>query len=140
MTAIGTALSGMQASLARLNAAASNIANANSTGPIPATSAAQPVGTAAPGQAQVYQAVTVSQSETVGGGTAAQTVPVVPSYIPTYDPTSTHADPSGMVAAPNVDVADQLVEQMTAKVAYEANLKVMQTANRMGETTLEVWG
>lgn len=116
MTAIGTALSGMQASLARLNAAASNIANANSTGPIPATSAAQP------------------------GGTAAQTVPVVPSYIPTYDPTSTHADPSGMVAAPNVDVADQLVEQMTAKVAYEANLKVMQTANRMGESTLEVWG
>lgn len=138
MSAIGSALSGLQASMVRLTVTASNIANANTTGPIAGASAATPSGGGSSGQ--VYQALTTQQSETPGGGTAAKAVPVAPSFIPTYDPGSIHADPSGMVAAPNVDVADQLVEQRTAMIAYEANLKVMQTANRMNETSLEIWG
>lgn len=138
MSAIGSALSGLQASMVRLNVTASNIANANTTGPVPGASAVSPSGGGSSGQA--YQPLTTQQSETPGGGTAAKAVAVAPSFIPTYDPGSIHADPSGMVAAPNVDVADQLVEQRTAMIAYEANLKVMQTANRMNETSLEIWG
>lgn len=138
MSAIGSALSGLQASMVRLNVTASNIANANTTGPVPGASAVSPSGGGSSGQA--YRPLTTQQSETPGGGTAAKAVAVAPSFIPTYDPGSIHADPSGMVAAPNVDVADQLVEQRTAMIAYEANLKVMQTANRMNETSLEIWG
>lgn len=130
MTAIGTALSGMQTSLARLTASASNIANANSTG----------APNAAAGQTQAYQPVRVQTSPTAGGGVAATTVSVTPTTVPRYDPTSPNADASGMVAAPNVDVASEMVEQLSAKIAYEANLKVMRTADRMGESTLEAWG
>lgn len=57
MIAVGTAFSGMQASIARLNASANNIANVNSTGPVPAVSPVAAVTPPAQGEPRVYQTV-----------------------------------------------------------------------------------
>jgi flagellar basal body rod protein FlgC len=61
-----------------------------------------------------------------GSGTVAYTVPVSPAYVATYDPQSPDANGQGLVAAPNVDLAQELVQLEVAKQAYEANLKTVE--------------
>lgn len=138
MMAVSTALSGLQASMMRLNASASNIANVSSTGPIPPVTAAQnPSGQQA--QPAVYQAIRAQQSDVKGGGTVATYRPVSPSYRLQSDPSSPYANAQGLVAAPNVDLASELTEQLSAALAFKANLKVIETANRLSDSMFERW-
>ena len=140
MIAIGTALSGLQASMMRLNASASNVANIESTGPVPPVSPAQPIPPRQqPNQASVYQAIRAQQSDVKGGGTIATYKPVSPSYRLRPDPTSPHANAQGLVGAPNVDLAGELTEQLSAQLAFKANLKVIETANRLHDSMFERW-
>jgi len=71
MQAIGAALSGIQASIARLNASANNIANVNSNGPL-ATAGTAPANPADP---QVYQPVRAQSAPVDGGGVYTRIVP-----------------------------------------------------------------
>ncbi|MBO9576287.1 MAG: flagellar biosynthesis protein FlgC [Sphingobium sp.] len=133
MNAIGIARSGLDAAMMRLTASASNIANAQSTGPVPGS-------TADTGDARVYRPVRTQASALADGGVSAQMVRADPGYRLTYDPASLQADARGMVAAPDVDVTDELVETLTAKLAFEANLKVIGTASELERRTTELWG
>jgi flagellar basal-body rod protein FlgC len=137
MTAIGTALSGLQASMARMTASAANIANAGSTGRLPSPAPETPA--AAPTSPTAYQPIRTQQSPVPGGGVAASFVPVTPSSITQYDPSSPDANADGMVAAPNVDVTDELVQQLVAKQEFGANLSVIKTSNRMDQSLFEIW-
>jgi flagellar basal-body rod protein FlgC len=74
----------------------------------------------------------------VGGGTAATVVPVTPSYVPSYDPSAPHANSSGLVAAPNVDLANQAAQQMVAQYAFAANANVVRIASQMQQTLLDI--
>ncbi len=122
-------LSGMQAAATRLEASASNIANASSSGSLPDAS----------GASSAYAPVTVRQSDVRGGGVSSRIVNAADPYVPTYDPTSPDADAEGMVAAPNVDMASELVNVMTARISYEASTKTMKVANDMLKTTLDAF-
>ena len=133
MSVSGIARSGLDASMLRLTASASNIANVQSNGVVP--------GSAADGSGQrAYQPVRADVSPTAGGAVQARLAPVDPAYRLTYDPGSRLADAQGMVAAPNVDVTGELVEQIAAKLAFEANLKVIATANELERGTIRLWG
>lgn len=123
-------VSGMQAAATRLEAAAQNIANARSSGPLPTSS----------GATTAYAPVTVKQSDVKGGGVSARIVNAGGDpYVPTYDPSSPDADAEGMVAAPNVDMAGELVNVMTARMSYEASAKTLKVANDMMKTTLDAF-
>lgn len=122
-------LSGMQAAATRLEASASNIANASSSGSLPD----------AAGASSAYAPVTVRQSDVRGGGVSARIVNAADPYVPAYDPTSPDADAEGMVATPNVDTASELVNVMTARISYEASAKTMKVANDMQKTTLDAF-
>ena len=118
-------LSGMQASTLRLNAAASNIANMNSDGALPA-----------PGQAsaspQAYQPVQVQQTSAgATGGTAASVSNVNPSSVTKYDPSASYANNKGQVATPNVDVLNEILNIATSKAGFTANAKVADAVNQM---------
>ncbi len=132
MSAIGIARSGLDASLLRLTASAANIANAQASGVVPGSGAGS-------GQ-QAYQPVRVEISPLAGGGVQSRLAPVDPAYRLTYDPASRHADARGMVAAPNVDIAGELVEQIAAKAAFQANFKILSTAAELERRTLQIWG
>ena len=145
MTAISTALSGLQASTTRLLASASNVANAQTRGPVPATPPTEPVRPRAPAARtaqetpQVYQAVETVQTEREDkGGVRAVHKPTVPSYIPEYDPDSAYADADGLVAAPNVDEVGELVNQMEALRSYRANMATVRTSIEMDESTVSL--
>jgi flagellar basal-body rod protein FlgC len=115
LSAVSTALSGLAVATLRLNVAANNIANAQSAGALPGT----------PGPAP-YTPLQVVQSEGASG-TAADTEPVDPAYIPAFDPQSPDANAQGLVAMPNIDLTQEIVQLTTAQQSYAANLKTLQT-------------
>jgi flagellar basal-body rod protein FlgC len=124
----------MNAASAWLTASASNVANLQSDGPVPATPPSQPVAQT-PGS--VYQPITVMQTSTPSGGVSAGFAPVLPSYSLVYDPTAPAADAQGMIATPNVDLGQEVVNQMMATIAYKANLDSFKAADSALKTLLD---
>lgn len=55
-----------------------------------------------------------------------------------YDPGHPDADGEGMVAMPNVDILEEMVDMMTAAKAYEANVTVIKSAKRMALKALDI--
>jgi flagellar basal-body rod protein FlgC len=135
--AISTALSGMTANMLRLRNSASNVANAQTRGTIPSSPPSQPVPASGSGQ-QVYQAVRTQLTATPNGGVAASSTPTLPSYLIEYDPTAPYANEQGLVAAPNVDLAREAVEQIVAEHSYKANIATIRTAAEMERSLLDL--
>jgi flagellar basal-body rod protein FlgC len=80
----------------------------------------------------------VNQVATAGGGTAANVAPVSPTYVPQFAPGSPFADQNGLVAAPNVDLANEAVQQIIARYEFTANAKVMQVNAQMMQSLLNI--
>jgi flagellar basal-body rod protein FlgC len=125
-----SALSGMQAASLRLTASANNLANINSNGALP--SATQTASNAP----QPYQPVHVEQtSETgadgVSGVTVARARNTAPGYISLYDPTASFADAQGMVAAPNVDLQNEITNIVQAKQEFVVNANVAKSIDNL---------
>ena len=131
MSILSIAASGLAAASRRLEVSANNIANAQDTGPLPD---AQNAGNFPP----VYLAQRVDQVEAAGGGTVANVRTASPGYVTQYDPTAPFADKNGLVAAPNVDLANEAVQQITARVEFEANAKVIQVYSEMMKSLLDI--
>ena len=116
----------------RLNAVASNLANADS--------AAGPDG-------QVYKARHVVFEATPAQEAAAQgTAGVRVSRVVTddaqprrvHDPKHPLADAEGYVSLPNVNVAEEMVNMISAARSYENNVEVMNTARSLLQKTLQI--
>jgi flagellar basal-body rod protein FlgC len=130
--AFAIAESGMAAATRRLEVSAANVANMSTNGPMPDANASDPTRFPA-----AYVPLRVDQVD-VAGGTAARVTTVSPSYVPTYDPAAPYADKNGMVAAPNVDLANEAVQQITALYTFAANAKVMQVESQMMRVLLDI--
>ena len=127
-------LSGMNAASRRLEVSASNVANVTTAGALPDASAdAQAAG-------QVYQPLQVVQSDLgQGAGTTTMIVASQPATHQSYGPTAPYADARGMVAMPNVDLASEMVNQMTSLALYKANAELVRTAaDEMAKTTFQI--
>ncbi|MGA7803000.1 flagellar basal body rod protein FlgC [Bradyrhizobium sp.] len=134
MSSISTiALSGMNAAGRRLQVTASNIANVGSNGALPSANGTVPVG--AP---QAYVPLDVVQTASTDGGTQTSVATATPSYVATSDPSASFANQDGLVAAPNVDLAQQFVSTLVAKYSFAANAKVMQAADGMTQSLLNI--
>jgi len=133
----GIALSGLQASVARLNASAVNMANANTDGPVPDV---RPVSAAfslsSERGLQVYQPVRAEQTANPNGGVNVTYMPANPSYVLSYDPHASMANKDGMVASPNVDPGQETVEMVKAKSAYQASLSLIRAEDEMAHNLL----
>ncbi|CAO3451300.1 flagellar basal body rod protein FlgC [Azospirillum largimobile] len=131
---IGIALSGLTAQTRRLDASASNVANVRSTGAVPAADGAVAGGAVAGGtsgdQRAPYQPLAVAQTD-ASPGTRATFTPITPAYLQEYAPDDSAANADGMVAAPNVDLAKERVNQIAANRAYGANIAVVRTQDEM---------
>ena len=121
--------SGMTAQSQRLNAVASNLANADS-----ATSA----------NGDPYRAKQVVFSATPVGAGDAQGVKVLEVVEDTsplkmvYDPNHPMADAQGYVAMPNVNVVDEMVNMISASRAYQNNVDVLNTSKTLLLKTLTI--
>lgn len=132
--AMNIAVSGLVAASTSFAASASNIVNAGSNGPVPSMGPNMPV---PQGAGSVYQPVTASLSPQTDGGVAASLTPSLPGYVLAYDPSAPFANVQGMVAAPNVDPAREVVNEVMASLAYKANIATFKTAEEMEKTLLD---
>jgi flagellar basal-body rod protein FlgC len=123
----------MTAASRRLEVSARNIANASSSGPLPDASA-QVQASFPP----AYVAERVDQVEAPGGGTIANVGPDSPGTVPSYDPSAPYANDKGQVAAPNVDLANEAVQQILARENFAANVAVVRTYERMMKSLLDI--
>jgi flagellar basal-body rod protein FlgC len=128
-SSLSISASGLRASVVRLTASASNVANARSTG--------RPEAPPAEGR-EAYRPIDTVQRDTAGGGTVARVRERVPAFVPEYDPSSPHADEAGMVSAPNVDFAREAVSQIEASWNFKANLAAFRTSARMLDRLLDI--
>lgn len=116
----------------RLDIVAQNIANAQTTR----------TATGGPYQRQVvsFETELLKRSD----GTTAETVKVggiTPDSTPgqrVYNPQHPDAGPDGMVTMPNVNLAYEMVDLITATRAYEANLSFAKDAKTLAQKTLEI--
>lgn len=123
--------SAMTAQSMRLNATASNLANADSITSADGTPyrAKQVVFEATPigGDGNLSQGVRVSQ--------------VVDDASPprmVYDPKNPAADEKGYVAFSNVNVVEEMTNMISASRSYQTNVEVMNTAKTMMLRTLQI--
>lgn len=134
MTAFGIAVTGMRAATARLEAASANIANAQSGGAVPGSNAPA-------GAGRVFQPVRVEQFEAgasgAPGGAGFRFARDPNAFVQAYDPTSPDANGQGMVAFPNVDMATEALNLITAKLQYSISAKVARVASDMQRTALD---
>jgi len=121
--------SAMSAQSQRLNAVASNLANADS-----ATSAnGQPYKAK-----QVVFSATPSNSPAVSGVKVQQVIedPSPPKVV--YDPKHPAANAQGYVTMPNVNVTEEMVNMISASRAYQNNVETMNAAKSMLLKTLTI--
>jgi flagellar basal-body rod protein FlgC len=129
ISGFSTSLSGLMANSKRVAVSADNIANMRSRGVREDGPAVQP-GTFAPKQVQ--------DVTTAGGGVRAEVRPVTPPSVEVYAPGSPDADADGVAAIPNVNLAEELVTQMQAQRAYEANAKALKTQDELTDSLLDI--
>ncbi|MGA7998069.1 MAG: flagellar basal body rod C-terminal domain-containing protein [Bradyrhizobium sp.] len=134
MSSISTiALSGMNAAARRLEVSASNVANVLSTGAVPNAD-----GTVPAGAPQAYAPLELVQTASAGGGTQTAVTTVSPSTTAVYDPQAPFANQDGLVAAPNVDLAQEMISQLIASYTFAANATVMKADDRMTGALLNI--
>jgi flagellar basal-body rod protein FlgC len=134
MSSISTiALSGMSAATRRLDVSASNVANATSTGALPNADGTLPAG--AP---RAYAPLELVQAASAGGGTQTTAMTVVPSTITVSDPQAPFANQDGFVAAPNIDITQEMVGQMVASYSFAANAAALTAGDRMTGALLNI--
>lgn len=125
--------SGMSAQSVRLNATASNLANADSVSGDPKTvyRAKHPVFTVAP----------TAPGAPKGEGSAVKVAGVVESNqapVKRYDPGNPLADEQGFVYAPGVNVVEEMVDMISASRSYQNDVEVMKTARDLMLATLRL--
>ena len=117
------ASSAIAAQSERLNAVASNIANADSS--------TTPDGNTYRAKQVLFQAV---PPESGNGPSKVQVVGVVEDNAAprkVYDPKHPLADGEGYVTMPNVNVVEEMVNMMSASRSYQSNIEVMNTAKNL---------
>jgi flagellar basal-body rod protein FlgC len=138
-TAMEVSASGLSAERVRMNALASNLANARTT--------RTPEGGPYKRLDPVFQAVPLEQSQAAPSGGARTgaymvQVPMIrqdegqPQMM--HDPQHPDADERGFVALPNVNVVEEMVNLITASRSYEAGVTVMQTLKTMSQSALNI--
>jgi flagellar basal-body rod protein FlgC len=131
VSATQVALSGLVAQRIRMAVIANNIANAET----PST----------PGDNVFAKQLTIFRGDYLKDGPRSKfgvrvkevlTDETPPKLV--LDPTHPMADATGMVAYPNVNLAEEMVNLTSAQRAYEANIAVVVSGKRMRQKALEI--
>ena len=130
LSAIDVSATGMSAESLRMQVAANNIANANTT----RTENGEPFRR----QNVIFAAAMDNNSNQFAG---VQVVGVREDPTPfewVHNPSHPHADEDGNVLLSNVKIPNELVDLMTASRSYEANLRSVTIFKEMVEETLSL--
>ena len=119
---LSIAASGLAAQSKRLAVSANNVANIRSLGLNSDRSNAS---------AGAYEPKQTALTSIPGGGVRAAAVPVTPPSFNSFEPNDPNADANGLVPRPNVSLEQEVVTQIQAVRAYQANLQTIKAEDRM---------
>ena len=122
---ISLGVCGLLAASKKAAVAAENIANASTTGRLDGTNP------------NAYQAASVVTESISGGGVQAVAVPRTPAFVPSFEPDNPFANSDGLVAAPNVNIDEELINLKVAEQAYKANAQSIRAGREMHDTLLD---
>lgn len=131
----GIAGTAMNAQTIRMNATASNLANAGTVGSSEADAykAKRPVF-----QALVEQVDTNAGFENLGGVKVKDIVDTDDPVRRTFNPSHPQADDEGYIYLSNVSEVTEMVEMMAASRSYQNNVEVVSTARQLMFRTLDI--
>lgn len=129
-SSIDISSSGLFAQRKRMDAIANNIANANTT--------RTPQGGPYKRQEVVFKAHAGDFDGSNGGVEVESVVESNDPPVMVYDPTNPDAGPDGVVAMPNVNIVQEMVDMVSATRAYEANVQAIGAARSMVSKALEI--
>jgi flagellar basal-body rod protein FlgC len=127
------AASGLTAERLRMDVAASNLANAQST-----RNATGQAGQPYQDEAVVFSAAQMGPEAAQQGVTAVAIVNPNRPSTRVYDPTSPDADKTGFVSYPNVNVASEMTDMMGAARSYQINATVAQAAKQQALDAIDL--
>ena len=136
LSGIDSTASALDAERLRMDVISENIANVNTTRGID--------GKPYQRQQVVFESVLRAQQDADTTGAGPQTTQVVriakdnspPRMI--YNPSHPDADAKGMVAMPNIDIHEEMVDLIASSRSYEANLAVAKNARTMAMQDLSI--
>jgi len=129
--------SGLNAERMRMEVAANNIANAQSTSPNGENLYRR--------KQVVFESVLKDKfnrsiNSSLGGVKVAEINSSNREPIEIYNPSHPHASENGMLKKPDISPLEEMVDMMTATRAYEANLAIMKQSKKMAEKTISLGG
>jgi flagellar basal-body rod protein FlgC len=122
--------SAISAQSQRLNAVASNLANADS--------AAGPDAQAYRSRQVVFQTQPVGETSAAAGVRVTQVVEDTSPPRRVYEPRHPLADEQGYVTLPNVNPVEEMVNMISASRSFQSNVDVMATARQLLQKTLQL--
>ena len=132
ISATHIAVSGIRAQRIRMNIIANNIANAQST--------------RTPGGGPFRRQLAIFRAEQLQpvldpkkfGVEVERIVSYMSPFRTVFDPSHPDADADGMVSYPNVNLATEMINLLSAQRAYEANIVVILSSRQMANKALEI--
>lgn len=136
LSGIDSTASALNAERIRMDVISENIANVNTTKGVD--------GKPYQRQQVVFESVLKAQQDAGAGDGGPQTTQVVriakdnrpPRMV--YNPSHPDADAKGMVAMPNIDIHEEMVDLIASSRSYEANLAVVKNARAMAMQDLSI--
>lgn len=142
---IGSALSGTAAATNLFNVSANNIANIQSRGVAPEETAQPRPDNAQTEETRGFQPLRAVDQSQEGGGVQSTTRPISPASIPVLQDNppaeggeAQAGQPEGVGFLPNVDPANEVVQQITSQRQFEANLRTVQTGLQLNQSLLDI--
>lgn len=126
--ALRTAVSGLNAAARQFQNSANNVANAGTVGRVDAEDPSE----------QAFEPQDIQQTSTPGGGVRTTTVPRDPATQTVFAPGSPLANDQGLVEAPNVDLGEELVSQISAEAAFRANAAVIRSVDEQQDELIDI--
>ena len=139
LNSLNISASGMAAQKLRLDVAADNIANQETT----RTAAGGPyrrkmVVLQAAGETGFRRILDSASADTPAGVRAVRILEDETQLNPVYDPTHPDADENGYVQMPNVDLVKETIDSMSATRSYDANITAFNAMKLMMQKALEI--
>jgi flagellar basal-body rod protein FlgC len=133
LTGINSAASALHAENTRLEIVSQNIANAQTT--------RTPDGGPYRRQTVSFETIMNNAAHAGAANNGVRVAAISADRTPgprVHNPGHPDADANGMVAMPNVDLAFEMVDMISASRAYEANLAVVRQARQMAAKALSI--
>ncbi len=136
LTGINSTASALDAERTRMDVVSQNIANADTTHGLD--------GKPYQRQQVVFESVLNAQQNLDNPGSSAQTVQIAriqkdprpPRMV--YNPAHPDANSKGMVAMPDINIHEEMVDMISSSRAYEANLAAVKNARMMAMQALSI--